>query len=580
MESASGRYVVVFNGELYNFATVRDELRALGHSFRGGSDTEVLLAAIEQWDVTEALTRLHGMFAIGLWDRRELRLTLARDRLGEKPLYYTMNGGRLAFGSELKALRHCPGPALEIDRGSLALFFRHHYIPAPHTIFSGVHKVMPGTALTVTFNGTFQVRESTFWSLADVARKGAKNPFSGSLADAASELDELLCSVVRDEMVSDVPLGAFLSGGVDSSTIVGVMQRVASRPVRTFTIGFTEPAYDESPHAEAVAKHLGTSHTTLMITPADAQAVIPLLPAIYDEPFADSSQVPTYLVSRMASEHVTVSPSGDGGDELFAGYSRYPQSSAVWSRLQGTPAAIRSLAGTAMSAVPVPLLAGAGRMLAGGDDGGLEARWTRRARLNQARSDIEVFRELVSMWNDPSSLLGPVTEPEYAFTSPPAVAASLDPITRLCLMDALTYLPDDIMVKVDRAAMAVSLETRAPFLHPSIAEFAFRLPVDLKYRDGRGKLVLREVLDRYVPREMIERPKQGFGVPITHWLRGELRDWADDCLDPDAIRRQGHLLPGKVSDLWQRHRSGREDRFVELWPVLMFQSWLAHWGVE
>ena len=577
MESASGRYIVVFNGELYNFVPVRDELRSLGHSFRGGSDTEVLLAAIEEWGVLSAVRRLHGMLSMALWDREERRLTLARDRLGEKPLYYTTNGGRLAFGSELKAIRRCPGPALEIDRGALALYFRHHYIPAPHTIFSGVRKVMPGTIVSVTYDGTFRVREETYWNIAEIARRGARNPFTGSLEDATDELNELLRSVVRDEMVSDVPLGAFLSGGIDSSTVVAVMQEVAAQPVRTFTIGFTEREYDESPPAEAVARHLVTSHTALMVTPRDAQAAIPLLPAIYDEPFADSSQVPTFLVSRLASEHVTVSLSGDGGDELFAGYSRYPQSSGVWQRLQGTPAALRNVAGSAMSAVPHSLLAALGRLTGGSGSEGFEARWMRRARLNRARNDLEVFRELVSMWGDPSGITGPVQEPEYAFTNPPDAASELDPITRLCLMDALTYLPDDIMVKVDRAAMAVSLETRAPFLHPSIAEFAFRLPLEHKYRNGRGKLVLREVLDRYVPRELIERPKKGFSVPITHWLRSELRDWADDCLDPETMRRQGLLDTRATVDIWHRHRSGRENRFTELWPILMFQSWLAHW---
>lgn len=584
MESASGRYVVVFNGELYNFVRVREELLAHGHRFRGGSDTEVLLAAIEEWGVLEALQRLEGMFALGLWDREEQALTLARDRLGEKPLYYSVGESGVVFGSELKALRRYPGATFDIDRGALALFFRHHYIPAPHTIFQGVRKVMPGTFVTIGRNGSFQTAETCYWSLPEVALRGAAQPFSGSLQDAAEELDALLKSVVRDEMISDVPLGAFLSGGIDSSTVVGVMQRVASVPVRTFTIGFTEPAYDESPHAALVARHLGTNHTELMVTPQDARNVIPLLPSIYDEPFADSSQVPTFLVSRMASDHVTVSLSGDGGDELFAGYSRYPQAQGVWNGLQRKPQLLRSALGAAMSLVPHALLASAGRTLSGSNShpapGGLEARWGRKARLFRARSDLEVFRELVSMWGDPSRAVGDVPEPRQSFTSPPAGIEKLDPIARLCLVDALTYLPDDIMVKVDRAAMAVSLETRAPFLHPAVVEFAFRLPAPLKYHNGRGKLVLREVLDRYVPREMVERPKQGFGVPINEWLRGELRAWADDCLSEQSLRADGFLSPSVVRDVWQRHRSGSEDRFVELWPVLMFQSWLEHWRRE
>ena len=589
MTSASGRYVVVFNGELYNFLRVRTELVARGHAFRGESDTEVLLAALEEWGVKEALQRLEGMFAVGLWDREEQTLTLARDRLGEKPLYYSVRDGGVVFGSELKALRRYPGQQFDIDRGALALFFRHHYIPAPHTIFQGVRKVLPGTFLTITRDGSFRTGETSYWSLTEVALRGASQPFRGSLQDAAEELDTMLQSVVRDEMISDVPLGAYLSGGIDSSTVVAVMQRVASQPVRTFTIGFTEPAYDESPHAAAVARHLGTSHTELMVTPQDARDVIPLLPSIYDEPFADSSQVPTFLVSRMASEHVTVSLSGDGGDELFAGYSRYPQAQGVWHGLQRKPRLLRSAMGGAMSLVPAPLLSTAGRLLAGSGTsdpapGGLEARWGRKSRLLRAGNDLEVFRELVSMWGDPFRVVRggdrESREPDQPFTSPPAGFDSLDPIARLCLIDALTYLPDDIMVKVDRAAMAVSLETRAPFLHPSVVEFAFRLPAPLKYQAGRGKLVLREVLDRYVPRQMVERPKQGFGVPVNQWLRGELRDWADDCLSEQSLRREGLLHAAVVRDVWSRHRSGGEDRFVELWPVLMFQSWLEHWRQE
>lgn len=582
MQSASGRYVVTFNGELYNYRRVRDELLAKGHRFRGHSDTEVLLAAVDEWGVDAALRRFEGMFALGLWDRAERRLTLARDRLGEKPLYYTAAGGRVAFASELKAIRQVPGAPLAIDRGALALFFRHHYVPAPYTIFEDVRKVLPGTYVTIAYDGAFHETAHTYWSVTDVAVRGALAPFQGSLEDAAAELDALLRDVVRDEMISDVPLGAFLSGGIDSSTIVAVMQQLASAPVRTFTIGFTEREYDESPHAAAVAQHLGTDHTTLTLTPQDARDVIPLLPSIYDEPFADSSQVPTFLVSRLASAHVTVSLSGDGGDEFFAGYTRYPQTQRVWQALQRRPFALRRAIGAAMAAVPAALLRAGGGLLGrvrpDASAEGFEARWMRRARLERASSDVEVFRELVSMWSDPTRLTGRVRELPDAFTHPPEALRELDPITRLCVVDALTYLPDDIMVKVDRAAMAVSLESRAPLLHPRVVEFAFALPAHLKYRDGRGKVVLREVLDRYVPRTLVERPKQGFGVPINRWLRQELREWADDCLSEDALRRDGILSPRVVRDVWRRHRSGHEDRFVELWPVLVFQSWLAHWS--
>jgi asparagine synthase (glutamine-hydrolysing) len=577
MVSASGRYVVAFNGEIYNHLDLRRELEGLGHAFRGRSDTEVLLEAVDRWGPRGALERSNGMFALALWDRRERRLTLARDRLGEKPLYYGRLGGGFGFASELKALRAHPGFRGGIDRDALAMFLRHKYVPAPGSIYRGIRKLPPASMLTIDPAVPGEPTPVAYWSAAEVARGGTADPFSGSAEEAEEALDELLRDAVARRMIADVPLGAFLSGGVDSSTVVALMQAQSGRPARTFTIGLHDPAYDESGDARRVAEHLGTDHTELVVTPEEAMAVIPALPEIYDEPFADSSQIPTYLVSRLAREHVTVSLSGDGGDEVFGGYNRYLWADAMWRRFGWMPAPLRrAVSGTLRSVSPRgwdtllsrlgPVLPSSARQRVPGE------KIHKLARALRAERPDGVYRSLTSHWQDP----GAVVLGANGKAGPNGFdGAGLPGLTRrMMYADTVTYLPDDILVKLDRATMAVSLEGRVPYLDHRVVEFAWRLPLEMRARDGQGKWLLRRVLDRYVPRELVDRPKMGFGVPIGSWLRGPLRDWAESLLDPVRLGRQGYLDPRPVRAAWADHLSGRWNRQYELWDVLMFQAWL------
>jgi asparagine synthase (glutamine-hydrolysing) len=575
MVSASGRYVISFNGEIYNFQDLRAELESAGARFRGHSDTEVLLAAFEQWGVLGGIQKCAGMFAFALWDRRDRALVLGRDRIGEKPLYFGWSRGSLLFASELKALRQHPDWRGEIDRGAIASYLRHNYIPAPFSIYAGVRKVMPGTVAVIEADG--RVREQRYWSMAEAAERGSAPGRQLDERTAADELEALLRRTVRQQMVSDVPLGAFLSGGVDSSLVVALMQAESSRPVRTFTIKFDEARYDESAHAQAVAEHLGTDHTALTVTSADALAVIPSLPHIYDEPFSDPSQIPTYLVSRLAREHVTVSLSGDGGDEFFAGYPRYALTLQLWAKLQWSPYVLRALCARALQAVPVggwdALFRSAPesirvRPFAGGD------RIHKLAAILTHGSLEATYRRFVTHWPDPGAVALGATEAPTSLTEESEWPALTEPLHRLMYHDSVSYLPDDIFVKVDRAAMAASLETRAPLVDHRVVEFAWRIPTALNYEDGRGKLLLRRVLDRFVPREIIERPKMGFGVPIGEWLRGPLHDWADALLDANRLRREGFFDAAAISEKWREHCQGRRHWHYLLWDVLMFQAWL------
>ena len=582
MASPSSRYVLTFNGEIYNHAELRRELAQAGHkvAWRGHSDTETLLAGFDFWGVKPTLKRATGMFAFGLWDRQERALILARDRLGEKPLYYGRQGGAggaFLFGSELKALRQHPDFNPEIDREALSLFVRYLDVPAPLSIYRSISKLLPGTLLTLRESDAEPVIDG-YWSGAEIARSGVANPTDLPPDQAIDELERILERAVGRQMMSDVPLGAFLSGGVDSSTVVAVMQKISSRPVKTFTIGVNEPGYNEAEHAKAVARHLGTDHTELYVTPKQAMDVIPRLPAMYDEPFADSSQIPTHLVAALARQHVTVSLSGDGGDEMFGGYDRYLLTKAFWDKIAAVPLPLRTAAARALTLVP----AGAWNRL-GDAAGGLLPASVRLGRLGdkvhkgapmlKSQSLDALYDRMLSQWRDPRHVV--IGAPDSSATV--HVADELTDLTgveRMMAQDMLGYLADDILVKVDRAAMAVSLETRVPLLDPEVVEFAWRLPLGLKIRGSTTKWILRQVLYRHVPRELIERPKMGFGIPLAAWLRGPLRDWAESLIAEPRLIAEGYFHPAPIRQSWNALLQGDSRQQFEVWAVLMFQSWL------
>ena len=563
MTSASGRYVIVFNGEVYNFAELRKELEGHGTAFRGGSDTEVMLAAIEAWGLENAVRRFAGMFAFALWDRKERGLALVRDRLGKKPLYYGWAGGTLLFGSELKALRAHGDFRAEIDRSALTLFLRHGAVPAPYCIYQGIRQLPPACIVRLLAPDA-PSEPVPYWSLREVAERGMREPFAASAAEATERLDALLREAVRVRMIADVPLGAFLSGGIDSSTVVALMQAQSTRPVRTFSIGFDESGFDEAGHAQAVAKHLGTEHTELYVTSAEAQAVIPRLPEIYDEPFADSSQIPTFLLAQLTRRDVTVGLSGDGGDELFAGYLRYAETEQYWRKLSRVPAVVRH---------------GIGKCLGGlGSGTRLGRRLRRLADIFHCETPNELYCRFISHWKNPAEVVIGGFEPPTAFTDSARWPDGGGIIERAQFIDAVSYLPEDIFTKVDRASMAANLEARAPLLDHRVVEFAWTLPRALKIRDGQVKWILREVLHRYVPRAIYHRPKMGFNVPTGAWLRGPLREWAEALLDARRLRAEGYFHPAPIREKWAEHLRGESNWEYYLWDVLMFQAWLERWG--
>ncbi len=581
MVSADGRYVIVYNGEVYNFAQLRSELAGLGHAFQGHSDTEIMLACICQWGIQEAVRRFNGMFAFALWDRHEQRLSLVRDRLGIKPLYYGWTGNVFLFGSELKALKAHPAFQGEIDRDALALFLRHNYVPTPYTIYAGFRKLLPGMILTLAGNdrpGEYPEPEP-YWSARQVAESGVAHPFEGSDQDAAEELERLLRESIRERMIADVPLGAFLSGGIDSSAIVALMQVQSSRPIQTFTIGFHESGYDEAKYAREVARHLGTDHTELYITPQEAQAIIPRLPTLYDEPFSDSSQIPTFLVSELARRHVTVSLSGDGGDELFGGYNRYTWMRKIRKTTSWMPGAFRQLSSEALSRISPAawdgllsnqLIPPRWRVSEAGE------KMRKIAEILSANSPEAGYLDLASHWKDPTAVVRGAAEPPSLLTRREAWAQMPDFPSWMMYMDLVSYLPDDILVKLDRASMGNSLESRLPYLDDHrVVEFAWRLPLQMKIRNGQGKWLLRQVLYRYVPSRMVERPKKGFGVPIDAWLKGPLRGWAEALLEERRIKEESFLNPEPIRQKWQEHLSGKHNWQYYLWDVLMFQAWLG-----
>jgi asparagine synthase (glutamine-hydrolysing) len=582
MVSPGGRYVITYNGEIYNFPALKKLLEKQGAEFRSTSDTEVLLAAIDCWGLEETLGQAIGMFAFALWDREERVLFLARDRLGEKPLYYGWQGHTFLFASELKALRGWPDFPGIIDRHALALFLRLNNVPAPYSIYQGIHKLPPGTFLKLAWQGLTPGETPgplPYWSARTVAEQGQQDPFAGSDGQALEELDRLLKDAVKSQMMADVPLGALLSGGLDSSTVVALMQAQSSRPVKTFTIGFHEDAFNEAVHAQAVARHLGTDHTELYVTAAAARAVIPRLPSLYDEPFADSSQIPTFLVCQMARSQVTVALSGDGGDELFGGYPRYSLVPAIWRLVKSIPSWARQGTGRLLTGLPLSFWDRLFSMLEPVLPGHLHYRpygekVYKLAAYLQARSPEEVYYNLISQWRQPLEVVRQAEEYPTLVTDRSRWADLPDLGPRLMYFDLGLYLPDDILVKVDRAAMGVSLETRVPLLDHRVVEFAWRLPLSLKIRNKQGKWLLRELLCRYVPRELVERPKMGFAVPIAAWLAGPLRDWAEGLLAENRLRQEGFFHPEPIRQKWQEHLAGRPWWHHHLWNVLMFQAWL------
>ena len=559
MASACDRFVIAFNGEIYNHLDLRNQLESQGSapSWLGHSDTETLLACFSAWGIEATLKAAVGMFALALWDMQEQQLTLARDRLGEKPLYWGWCGDTLLFGSELKALKAHPAFNAQVDRGSLSLLLRYNYIPAPYTIYQGIEKLPAGQFVQIK-KGQLRsdVQTKTYWQLNQVIENGLANPFTGTDAQATDTLEQAIRKAVSGQMLSDVPLGTFLSGGVDSSTVVALMQQQSKQPVRTFAIGFDEPGYNEAEYAKEVAQHLGTDHTELYVSAQDALDLVPRLPDIYCEPFADSSQLPTFLVSRMAKQHVTVALSGDGGDELFGGYNPYQFAPRVWNKLQLLPLPLRQIAYRLLSGLPLP------------------DKLEKLLRVLPVKDKEQFYRILMSHWDNPGQLV--IGGNEY-----PTLINSAEQWPKtdsfehwMMAMDAGQYMTDDILVKVDRAAMANSLETRVPLLDHRVVELAWQLPLHMKIRDGVGKWVLREVLYRHVPREMIERPKKGFSVPLGQWLRGPLRDWAEALLNKQRLEKEGYFNSVVVRRVWTDHLQGKRDYARKLWGILMFPAWL------
>jgi asparagine synthase (glutamine-hydrolysing) len=595
MVSTDGRFVLVYNGEIYNHHALRADLERAGITLRGRSDTEVLLEFAARFGPAETLRRANGMFAFALWDREHRVLHLARDRMGEKPLYYGIVGDSLVFASELKSLRPVPGFTGEVDRAALAAYLRLGYVPAPWSIHRGIAKLPPGTRVEIRLHELARTRRLpepvAYWRVADAVAAGAADPLATGDDEATGRLDSLLRDAVALRMEADVPLGAFLSGGVDSTTVVALMQAQSERPVRTFTIGSPDAGYDEAHAAKAVAAHLGTDHTELYVSGDDALEVVPRLPTLYDEPFGDSSQIPTFLVSGLARRHVTVSLSGDGGDELFGGYNRYVYAPAVWRRIGGVPAGLRRAAGHALAVAPPRTY----DRLYQTAERALPARARQRMpgdKLHKLGGVLgcdgpeEIYRALVSHWPQPETVARGATEHPAVLPPFPLSAAGRSPAALTAFAqwmghaDMVTYLPDDILAKVDRASMGMSLEARVPLLDHRVVEFAARVPTEMKVRDGQSKWLLRQVLYQYVPAALVERPKMGFGLDVGAWLRGPLREWAEGLLGEARLRDEGYLDPAPIRRALAEHQSGRRNQTQRLWTVLMFQSWLEHWSAR
>ena len=578
MQSHCGRYVLAYNGEIYNHLQIRKDIESMsgGIQWRGTSDTETILAACSAWGFEKTLDKLNGMFAIVLWDRQENSLHLARDRMGEKPLYYGCIGNTLIFGSELKALRQHPSWQGEIDRDALAQYLRLTHVAPPSSIFKNIRKLLPGHTLSFTGDFSSEVEQQCYWSLSAIASDSKRVYAEANKSSLIDELETRLAKSVGSRMIADVPLGAFLSGGYDSSLVVAMMCKHSSQSVKTFTIGFEDESFNEAPHAKKVAEHLGTDHTELYLSSKDALDIIPLLPQFWDEPFADSSQIPTYLVSRLTRDSVTVALSGDGGDELFGGYSRYIKAQQVWAKLNRFPSPVRELLAGISGVVARPMADQLAKL-----DSALTSKLVQNLdRANElgglfaSGSRDQLYSHMVCHWEDPESIVIGSRETASLMADPSSLPPLPDYLDRMMLLDMLAYLPNDILTKVDRASMAVSLESRAPLLDHELVEFAWTISPELRIHNGVGKWPLREVTHRYLPEELMHRPKMGFGIPIHGFLRNELRSWADDLLSVDRLERQGYFNAEKIAQMWKEHTDGRRDWAYKLWDVLMFQSWL------
>ena len=559
MHSACDRFVLSFNGEIYNHLKLRDQLEHEGHfiQWRGHSDTETLLACFSVWGIEKTLQATVGMFAIALWDKQKKQLTLARDRLGEKPLYWGWCGSTLLFGSELKALKKHPDFISEINRDALALLLQYNYIPAPYSIYKNIEKIPAGSYVQIRVNDSRHTVEiKKYWDLKAVMQKGLDQPYQGNALETANLLEQKLVQSISEQMLSDVPLGAFLSGGVDSSTVVALMQSQSTKPIKTFAIGFNEPGYNEAEFAKEVSRHLGTEHTELYVSAEDALSVIAKLPKVYCEPFADSSQIPTFLVMQMAKQHVTVALSGDAGDELFGGYNTYQMAAKVWKFVSRLPHPLRKIATQVLGKIPTP------------------QKIQKLLYVLPAPNREEFYQLLVTHWKIPTNVVKDAQTGSTVFNMPNQWIKTDHFEQWMMAIDTSQYMVDDILVKVDRAAMANSLETRVPMLDHRVVEFAWQLPLDFKIKNGVGKSVLREVLYRHVPRELIERPKQGFSIPLGQWLRGPLREWAESQISEHRLVQEGYFYPQPIRRVWQEHLSGKYDHALKLWSILMFQAWL------
>ncbi len=580
MSSNGGRFVICLNGEIYNHLELRDELNSnegINIVWQSCSDTETLINCIEVWGIENTLLKLVGMYSFAIWDKQYQELTIVRDRFGEKPLYYGWIDEAFFFSSELKAIKSNPIINLDIDRNSIAMLLKYSYIPAPYSIYKNIYKLKPGTYLTISLKRK-ESTQKVYWSASDKIKSAFDNPFVGTRNEAIDQLNLKLTESIKKQMLADVPLGAFLSGGVDSSLVVAIMQKMSNNPVKTFSIGFAEDIFNEAIFAQQVSKHLKTDHTELYVTQSDALNVIPLLASLYDEPFADSSQIPTYIVAKLAQKSVTVSLSGDGADELFGGYNRYLLTFKLWNKISHIPLWLRDLISSLVRLIKPQIynlvfkyFTFKGTIL---NLSNIGDKLHKAMNVLTSKSHFELYERLISSWDDSSTVVIGAEAPKEFVSSISDEFKDFDPISQMMAFDLLTYLPDDILCKVDRAAMGVSLETRVPFLDHNVMEFAWSLPLDFKIYNNKTKWVLREVLYKYVPKSLIERPKMGFGIPLDSWLRGDLKSWADDLLNENRLIKEGYFNPAPVRQKWEEHISGKRNWANHLWPILMFQSWL------